>query len=234
MQLSRNEPSQCNKLAKHVTLWTDSCVLIVWRASHQRVPDVEIHVSDGSDWSAKFSHCWRRQRGAATGVPTQGWKNFLCATRHNGTTPKKQSPNWNQDLKPGRQSRTPKRTVAKRCKKNTRTGTRSEKCKTLCTYCTSKVPVFAEKLETSAHGSIWTISNVIVFFILRLLRVTGLIHDGGLSSTASCMPSQMTCSRTCLATDACRHAWWAADFKSFSIESCLNDVQPGKLEKTFS
>ena len=31
--------------------------------------------------------------------------------------PKNQSPNWNQDIKPGRQSRTPKRTVAKRCKK---------------------------------------------------------------------------------------------------------------------
>ena len=30
-------------------------------------------------------------------------------------------------------------------KKNTRTGTLSEKCKTLCTYCASKV--FAEKLE---------------------------------------------------------------------------------------
>ena len=59
--------------------------------------------------------------------------------------PKNQSPNWNQDLKPGRQSRTPKRTVVKRCKKNTRTGTLSEKCKTLCTYCASKV--FAEKLE---------------------------------------------------------------------------------------
>ena len=50
-------------------------------------------------------------------IVMQGWKNFLCATRHNGTTPKNQSPNWNQDLKPGRQSRTPKRTVAKRCKK---------------------------------------------------------------------------------------------------------------------
>ena len=67
--------------------------------------------------------------------------------------PKNQSPNWNQDLKPGRQSRTPERTVAKRCKKkqNTRTGTLSEKCKTLCTYCTSKV--FAEKLENKCMKS---------------------------------------------------------------------------------
>ena len=48
------------------------------------------------------------------------------------------------------------------------------------------------------------------------------------------MSSQKTCSRTYLAADACWHAWWAADFKSFSIDSCLNDVQPGKLEKTFS
>ena len=31
--------------------------------------------------------------------------------------PKNQSPNWNHDLKPGRQSRRPKRTLAKRCKK---------------------------------------------------------------------------------------------------------------------
>ena len=64
--------------------------------------------------------------------------------------PKNQSPNWNHDLKPGRQSRRPKRTVAKRCKKKTKTGTLrlSEKCKTLCTYCTSKV--FAQTKKTSA------------------------------------------------------------------------------------
>ena len=37
--------------------------------------------------------------------------------------PKNQSPNWNQDSKPGRQSRTPKRTIAKRCKKKTNTRT---------------------------------------------------------------------------------------------------------------
>ena len=43
----------------------------------------------------------------------------------------------------------------------------------------------------------------------------------------------MTCSRTCLAADACRHAW-PANFKCFSIDSCLNDVQPGKLEKTLA
>ena len=58
--------------------------------------------------------------------------------------PKNQSPNLNQDLKPGRQSRTPSEQLQNGAKEinNTRTGTLSEKCKTLCTYCTSKV--FAE------------------------------------------------------------------------------------------
>ena len=97
--------------------------------------------------------------------------------------PENQSPNWNQDIKPGRQSRTPKRTVAKRCKKKTWEPVHLDLviCKTLCTYCTSKV--FAEKLENKCmqreekreghHGSIWTISDVIAFFILRLLRDIG-------------------------------------------------------------
>ena len=87
-------------------------------------------------------------------LSTRAGKIFSVPLATMEPLPKNQSPNWNQDLKPGRQSRTPKRTVAKRCEKNTRTGTLrlSETCKTLCTHCTSKV--FAEKLENkkSVHS----------------------------------------------------------------------------------
>ena len=88
----------------------------------------------------------REELGGNASKPRAG-KIFSVPLATMEPLPKDQSPNWNQDLKPGRQSRTPKRTVAKRCKKNTRTGTLrlSKKCKTLCTFCTSKV--FAEKLE---------------------------------------------------------------------------------------
>ena len=44
-------------------------------------------------------------------------KNFSLPLATMEPLPKNQSPNWNQDSKPGRQSRTPKRRTAKRCKK---------------------------------------------------------------------------------------------------------------------
>ena len=51
--------------------------------------------------------------------------------------PKNQSPNWNQYSKPGRQNRTPKRTIAKRCKKTRELQVHLvKKCKTL-NLCTS-------------------------------------------------------------------------------------------------
>ena len=77
-----------------------------------------------------------------TEMVLQGWKNFLCATRHNGTTPKKSV----AKLEPGLKTWSPQHnTKANNCKtvqkKNTRTG--GALVKKLCTS-----EVFAEKLET--------------------------------------------------------------------------------------
>ena len=55
-----------------------SCVSIVLQASHQRVAGVENPCKRSRricERSAKFSHCWRRQRCAAAGVPTLSGKN---------------------------------------------------------------------------------------------------------------------------------------------------------------
>ena len=56
----------------------DSCVSTVLQASHQRVAGVENPCRRSRrtcERSAKFSHWWRRQRGAAAGIPTFSGRN---------------------------------------------------------------------------------------------------------------------------------------------------------------